>query len=377
MRRRNRRRKRIYRLAFLGVLILALVAAGFLFQVRKIKVYGNERHSSKEISSGLLHDVFANNTLHLLWLYRDGRVPDTLPFLDSVQVQMKSPSSIEVAVTEKELAGCIDKGGYVYFDKDGIVLEITDELYDGLPLVTGASSDEAVLYQKLPIQSSAQLRTILSLIDLLQYHELEASEIRFGENMEIIVFVDKVEALLGQDEYLEEKVANMSAILQNMNGASGTLHLESFTGKNEDVTFTYSDQTEPETDTQEAGTGPAAGNDGTDSGTDAGTDSAQGLSDSDMMGSQDGGSGDTGESDGQDASTQDTSTQDGADTGDSGVPFMAFNASGTLVYDVRVVNGVAVDANGTPVEGVTVNEDGYVVDAYMNVIDPATGQLAQ
>ena len=41
------------------------------------------------------------------------------------------------------------------------------------------------------------------------------------------------------------------------------------------------------------------------------------------------------------------------------------------------MNGVVVDSTGTPIEGVTVNEDGNVVDAYMNVIDPATGQLAQ
>ncbi len=294
---------------------------------------------------------------------------------------MKSPSSVEVAVTEKQPAGCIDKGEYVYFDGNGMVLEISDEHYDGIPLVTGASTDDPVLYQKLPTQSSAQLRTMLSLLDLLNYHELEAQEIRFGENMEIRVYIGSVEAELGQDEYLEEKVANMKAILSSMDGESGTLHLESFTGKNEDVTFTYSN--EPQTQ-DNADTGMADGGDASGTSDEGGETGAQdGLGETDASGDGSGpdvqnetssGTSDEGGTSASDLMGEGTPDTD-SDTGaSSGVPFMAFNSSGTLVYDVRVVNGVAVDGNGIPVDGCTVNEDGYVVDAYMNVIDPATGQ---
>ena len=56
---------------------------------------------------------------------------------------------------------------------------------------------------------------------------------------------------------------------------------------------------------------------------------------------------------------------------------MVFNSSGTLVYNVRISNGTVVDEYGNPVPGVTVNEDGNVVDAYMNVFDSATGELIQ
>ena len=57
---------------------------------------------------------------------------------------------------------------------------------------------------------------------------------------------------------------------------------------------------------------------------------------------------------------------------------MAFNQYGTLMYDCYINDaGVVVDGTGAVVEGATVNEDGYAVDAYMNVIDPVTGQLVQ
>ena len=57
--------------------------------------------------------------------------------------------------------------------------------------------------------------------------------------------------------------------------------------------------------------------------------------------------------------------------------FMVFDSYGTLRYDAHVVNGQVVDAYGNPIPGCSVNADGYVVDAYWNVIDPMTGTLAQ
>ena len=338
MNKRRKRKQRIVKLAVAAVFILAAVAAVFLFQVRTIEVYGNSRHSSEEITGGLMNETLSKNTLYLLWKYKDGEVPDTLPFLNTLQVQMKTPSHVEVIVEEKELVGYIDKGQYVYFDKSGIVLQMTDEAFLDVPIITGVGTEEPVLYKKLPTESSAQLRTILSLTQLLTYHELEAQEIRFSENMEITVFIGNIEVMLGQDEYLEEKVANLKAILNSMSGTeTGILHLESFTGSTMNVTFTPFTETEAPEITEDTAVEDAESSD----------DSADAVKET---------------------------VQESSSGGD---PFMAFDSSGTLRYDVRVVNGVAVDSYGVPVPGCTVNENGYVVDAYMNVIDPATGQPIQ
>ena len=357
------------RIGITALLVIAIVVLLLLFRVREVKVYGNERHSQGEIAADLVDDFLTENTLYLLWKYRDNEVPDTMPYLNSLSVQMKSPSAVEVQVSEKTLVGYIDKGEYIYFDENGLVLEITDQIYDGIPVVTGADTQEVVLYQKLPTSSSAQLRTILSLTQLLSYHELEAQEIRFGENMEITLFLHDVEVKLGQDEYLEEKIANLRAILEKMDSTDrGVLHLESFTGKNEAVTFTRSDEPVADTVQEDAAEdGTADGN--ADGSADAST-AADGLGVSDEMtgdGTSDAAAGDTAE-ESADTAEEDPWSQPG---------FMVFNSSGTLVYNVRVINGVAVDEYGNAVPGCTVNENGYVVDAYMNVIDPATGTLAE
>ena len=241
------------------------------------------------------------------------------------------------------------------------VLELSDKEDSNYPVITGVEVDDPVLYQKLPMQSSAQLRTILSITQLLSYQDLQAKEIRFGDNGDITVFVGGVEALLGQDEYLEEKIANLSAILNKMGDEHGTLHLESFTGKSDLTTFTPSEETETETQLQtEAGDGSGDAADASGStadGTDTGAEDTAGD-----------GTGDSSDGSGDDPQADESSS--------STVIAMVFDSSGNLVYNVHVENGTVVDANGNPVSGCTVNENGDVVDAYMNVFDGKTGELS-
>ena len=364
--RRSKRKKRAARLG--GLILLIVVAAGvtLLFRVQTVKVYGNSRHTAEEISDGLLDGFLAKNTLYLQWKYRNGAIPDTLPFLDSIKVQMKSPFEVQVDVSERDPVAYVKKGSNAYFDENGLVLAITDEVYDGIPVVTGADVDTPLLYQKLPVTSSAQLRTILSVTQLLKYQELEAKEIRFDESGDITVYIGKVEAMLGQDEYMEEKIANLRAILKKMDHASGTLHLESFTGKNDTATFRPSDEPETETETET----DTAGTDASTTGNDGATTDPSTAGDT-----ADGGMADGDQADGGDAASAD----DGQDQAEhsSATISMVFDSSGTLVYNVHVENGTVVDASGNPVSGCSVDSDGYVVDAYMNRFDPDTGELVQ
>ena len=365
MNRRTRRKRRLVRGGVLLILLLAVLAVVFLFQAKTVTVYGNTRHTEEEIKEGLMNNILHKNTLYLHWEYRNGRVPDALPFLKSLKVSMKSPTEIEVQVVEKEPVGYLDKGEYVYFDEDGVVLELSDKEDSDYPVITGVEVDDPVLYQKLPMQSSAQLRTILSITQLLKYQELQAKEIRFGENGDITVYVGGVEALLGQDEYLEEKIANLSAILNKMGDEHGTLHLESFTGKSDLTTFTPSQETETETELQtDAGDGTGDGS----ADTGDGTGTASGTTGDTASGTTGDEAGDSGDSAGDSSQADESSS--------SVVIAMVFDSSGNLVYNVHVENGTVVDSNGNPVSGCSVNENGDVVDAYMNVFDGKTGELS-
>ncbi|MCD7834074.1 MAG: hypothetical protein LUH00_08815 [Lachnospiraceae bacterium] len=380
----RKRRKRILKNIGMLLALAVLVLAGlFVFRVSNVTVSGNSRYSSEQIEEGLLTDFFSRNTLCLWWTYKDGSIPDTMPYLESMEITVNSPFSITVTVTEKELVGYFDTGSYVYFDDSGVVLEITDTIYSDIPVITGISLGEVTLYQKAPTESSSQLRTILTLLDLLDYQGLTAKEIRFSDNSEITVTIGYVDAILGQDEYLEEKVANLRVILDTMTSTTaGTLHLENVTGKNEDIVFSPSDEvieeTETETETSEDdGSEESTAADTSTLGGAATDGSAAGTTDSS---GEDAADDDAGSDDADSAGTADEDSDDSADDADdasdevvSTADVMAFNSSGQLLHHVSIQDGVVVDSSGNAVDGCYVNEDGNIVDAYQNIIDPVTG----
>ena len=71
MNRRRNRNKIPSRLIICAVLLTAVCIVVFLFQAKKIEVYGNNRHNSQEITAGLMNEVPGKNTLYLLWKYRN------------------------------------------------------------------------------------------------------------------------------------------------------------------------------------------------------------------------------------------------------------------------------------------------------------------
>ena len=347
------------------VVILGAAAAIVLgiFQIRSIDVRGNERFSAEQIRDDLIYDFKTRNTLYFSWKYRTKAHASDAPYLKSVQAVMLSPTSVRIIVEESRMVGRVQyENSNVYYDSNGVVQEITDKIYTGIPLVTGVEIETPQLYQKLVMKNASLLRTMLNITQLLIQRELIPDSVTFDANQNMILRLGPVTVLLGRDEYLEEKVANLVSIYPQIQSEAGTLNMEGFTGKNEAITFKSDAASQQESETES----PQEGEDGQSGESSAGTiqpsgDSLAGEGSAAEAGPQEEGGQEEPEQEEEVAST----------------PFMVFDSSGTLRYDAHVVNGQVVDSYGNPIDGCTVNENGNVVDAYWNEIDPATGQLAQ
>ena len=354
-------RRRLSRLQ-VGTFIILLIAAAaglllLLFQIRNALVIGNERYTSEKIVSDLVYDFPTHNSLYLGWKYRTARAEERTPYLNSVQVKIKSPGDVQIIVQEKTLCGYVEYNGTnVYFDQEGVVLETSNTVREGTIKVEGMAMEEPQLYKKLPVENTAQLRTMLSVNKLLTQSGLDVSAISFDDNQNITARVGTIEVLLGQDEYMEEKVSNLSAIYQLQAGQTGVLNMSAYTGKNEPITFSNPKEeaeNEEMADQEAGGENPA-----------------------EEWSPEDGQAPDQFQD--ENASAEPPAEESVEDTQVRGVAgFMVFDSSGTLRYDARVIGGQVVDAYGNPIPGCSVNEDGNVVDAYWNVIDPMTGTLAQ
>lgn len=231
--------------ANLGVLIasiaiVCLAAAALVvvsvFRVQNISVEGNVHYTSEEIEAMVLTDRLSYNSLYLSLKYRNKEIRD-IPFIETMSVRVDSPDSITIRVYEKSVAGYVEyMGRYMYFDRDGIVVESSETRTEGIPQVTGIRFDHVVLYEALPVKNTDIFQEILSITQMLSKHQITTDKIYFNESNEITLYFDNIRAKLGKDN-LEEKVMRLEQILPNLSGESGVLDLQNYSEDRKNVTF--------------------------------------------------------------------------------------------------------------------------------------------
>lgn len=244
--RRRKKRRKIGLLIFLTLLLILAIGAFVVlnvFTVEHVVVEGNELYSSEQIQNMVLNDEYSWNSLYVDLKYRFFDVGD-VPFVDTMEVSLDDPHTVRISVYEKGILGSfyIDTlGQYAYFDKDGFVVETSSEVIEGVPKITGISCDTVVLYEKLPLENEAILNRLLSLTQMLKKYDLSPENIHYDSAENPVLTYGSIEVEVGSDEYLVQKIARLSAILPQLSGLSGTLHLDTWTPDTTDIVFDRSD----------------------------------------------------------------------------------------------------------------------------------------
>ena len=231
-----RSRKKII-IITLVVLVVVLSIVGVVWHVwnqhtiHTVYVEGNIHYTQEEIQSMVMEGPFGNNSLYLSMKYKNHTVTD-VPFLDEMSVKILAPDTIKITVYEKALAGYVKyMDTYIYFDKDGYVVESSSMRTQNIPQVTGLKFDHAVLGQPLPVAEGEEeiFSTILELTKLLNKYELAADKIYFHSNAQITLYFGKTKVALGDETaHLEDKLMILPKMLAKMSGQSGTLQMETY-----------------------------------------------------------------------------------------------------------------------------------------------------
>lgn len=240
-RRKKRRRKRIFITVLAVLLFLALSALIIVkvFVVKNVEVQGNKLYEDKQIEEWVLNDQYSWNSLYVYFKYRFFDTQE-VPFIDTMEIGLRLPGDVLITVYEKGIMGYlyIDSiGQNVYFDKDGLVAEISTDIIEGIPQVKGLTCKKVVLYEKLDLDSKKALKTLLAVTQTLKKYRLEPDTIDYGDSGEIRLQYGNIQVNLGTSENLTEKVKRLDKIMPNLEGLTGTLHLEEWTEETTDVTF--------------------------------------------------------------------------------------------------------------------------------------------
>lgn len=207
------------------------------YTVTTVYVEGNVHYTNEEIIDMVMEGRYGNNSLLLSIKYKDRSIVG-VPFVEKMDVSVMDPHTIKIEVYEKALAGYVEYlERYMYFDKDGIVVESSLEKTAGVPMVTGLVFDHVVLYEPLPVENPEIFSSILSITQLVNKYSLSIDRIYFGRDGSLMLYFDDVKVALGIGENLDEKIMKLQYMLPELRGKSGTLRMENYTEETKNISF--------------------------------------------------------------------------------------------------------------------------------------------
>ncbi len=231
-------KKKKHLLPALFVLLLLAGATAFFvyFQVETIEVMENERYTKEEIQQMALRGPLAFNSVLAPLLY-SGSVKD-IPFVEGFDVRQVNRNTIAISIREKQPVGCIPfLDCYMYFDRTGSLIESSTTRDTKIPYFDGLSIDQVALGAPVQMQEESLLNTAVSLARIFEKNELIPDHILFDDMSRITLEYGNIQVQLGEDTFLEDKMARLIAILPKIRGQKGLLHMESVTADIKTITF--------------------------------------------------------------------------------------------------------------------------------------------
>ena len=230
--------------AIFFLMTLAVAGAGFFFlrsaRITDYTVYGNRMYSDDEIVQLITEDRPLEKNAVYVFLGRPLAAQVSIPFIQRYEVELTGESSAQVVVYEKSIIGCVRyMSSYLYFDRDGIIVESSFRYITGTPVIEGLRFTQAVQYQPLPVEDPEIFSKILHLTNLLKKNKLNVDKVLYESDSSVVLFLGNVRVKLGDSSWLEEKLSVVMANLGALEGMSGTLYLDNYEPGASSYTFVF------------------------------------------------------------------------------------------------------------------------------------------
>lgn len=215
-------------LIFCLVILIPVFILYATCSLKKVIVEGSSHYTNEELQEKVITKKTDRNTLMLYLRYKYGKA-DSIPFVEEINIELVDKNTVKIHVYEKVMTGCIEfMGGYMYFDKDGIIVESSDEKLPEVPLITGLKFSRIILYEKLKVQKKSLFTTILNLTQLIRKYELTIDKIHFNDDLEVILYSKDNKILLGKRDTYDEQLAVLKNILPKAEGKKLLFDMKDF-----------------------------------------------------------------------------------------------------------------------------------------------------
>ena len=239
-------------------LIAVLLLAGVIFfftyyQVYEVQVMGSSHYSEKQSKKMVLRGPMASNSVLAPLIYTKKNTKD-VPFVEGYTVTRLNRHTICVSVKEKDIVGCIPYlDSYFYFDRNGTFIESSTQRNEKIPFFDGIKVKHVIYNEELPIKDKMVMNTAVALSTIFQKNDKIPDHIEFSDDGQISLLYGDITVKLGKDEYLEDKMTRVLAILPLISDKKGILHAENVNDNSKMITLEQ--ETDETTDSSETWTG--------------------------------------------------------------------------------------------------------------------------
>ena len=199
-----------------AVLLLAAVLV-FGLRIKEVSVSGSNRYTPEQIENIL--------------------------FSEKYKIVFHGPFKAEVIIYDKSIVGYVSyMSSYMYFDRDGIIVESSPDCLPGVPWITGLEFGRIVLYQHLPVKDPKIFEEILNLTQQLSVYHIQVDRIRFGSSGQPSLTIGQMEVTLGDGGDVDGKLSLLNDILRDhpeLKDKKGTLELDGYSDTGNDGTIPF------------------------------------------------------------------------------------------------------------------------------------------
>lgn len=228
--------KKLYAVFFTGVFILLAI---YSVRINTFNFGGNTRYSDEEMKKILFPNDFSKITLYN-FIRSKFKKNYNIPFIQDIDIYITGFNSADIIVYEKSVVGCVRyMSSYMYFDKDGIVVESSNKLLEGIPIIDGLDFGRIVLYEKLPISNENVFDEMLDITQVLVGYGMTVDRITISSDNKITLYIGDIEVYLGDSSELNGKINELKDMWEKIKDLSGVLYLDNYNPIKEDTTYTF------------------------------------------------------------------------------------------------------------------------------------------
>ncbi len=222
---------------FFLILIIVGIAIGCffspVFNLAKI-VIDDGIHVSKEEIQNIVDAQIGENVFQIEYGALENQIEE-LPYIQSAQVQLKMPNTIEIKYVERVPFALVKYlESFLVMDQYGYILEVTREKkFEGLPIIYNVEFNSYEVGKRLTDTAKTKYDNVVYLLENAKQNHFDytISEINYESigNVKIWVTEEDVEIVYGEinRNTISDKLKYIAGILSKVKGKKGRIDVSS------------------------------------------------------------------------------------------------------------------------------------------------------